>query len=229
MLQNRLIIIGKHYKNKIYETSKNKWIIELNGNKLNNWDDFYDIMQKEIDVADYNSKFGKGYYTYQDFARDIALLNKVEEKKYEGINIILDYTDKFKIIEGKEKADIYENIVITMLLEWYRDLRIINKNKNITIDIKFYILIDDSNFINKNFNFTNELIIAIENDKFLNQIEKKLSNFGGSKLGILLFNSEELIWYRKYKLLYIIENILIKRYIRGQEIHIYLIFNNDIF
>ena len=36
MLQNRLIIIGKHYKNKIYETSKNKWIIELNGNKLNN-------------------------------------------------------------------------------------------------------------------------------------------------------------------------------------------------
>ena len=244
MLQNRLIIIGKHYKNKIYETSKNKWIIELNGNKLNNWDDFYDIMQKEIDVADYNSKFGKGYYTYQDFARDIALLNKVEEKKYEGINIILDYTDKFKIIEGKEKADIYENIVITMLLEWYRDLRIINKN----------------------FNFTNELIIAIENDKkeiykrykdfelqkidvkskkdpdsyiefkkneindkFFNQIEKKLSNFGGSKLGILLFNSEELIWYRKYKLLYIIENILIKRYIRGQEIHIYLIFNNDIF
>ena len=153
-----------------------------------------------------------------------------------------------------------------MLLEWYRDLRIINKNKNITIDIKFYILIDDSNFINKNFNFTNELIIAIENDKkeiykrykdfelqkidvkskkdpdsyiefkkneindkFLNQIEKKLSNFGGSKLGILLFNSEELIWYRKYKLLYIIENILIKRYIRGQEIHLYLIFNNDIF
>ena len=241
MLQNRLIIIGKHYKNKIYETSKNKWIIELNGNKLNNWDDFYDIMQKEIDVADYNSK-------------------------YEGINIILDYTDKFKIIEGKEKADIYQNIVITMLLEWYRDLRIINKNKNITIDIKFYILIDDSNFINKNFNFTNELIIAIENDKkeiykrykdfelqkidvkskkdpdsyiefkkneindkFLNQIEKKLSNFGGSKLGILLFNSEELIWYRKYKLLYIIENILIKRYIRGQEIHLYLIFNNDIF
>ena len=67
------------------------------------------------------------------------------------------------------------------------------------------------------------------NDKFLNQIEKKLSNFGGSKLGILLFNSEELIWYRKYKLLYIIENILIKRYIRGQEIHIYPIFNNDIF
>ena len=51
MLQNRLIIIGKHYKNKIYETSKNKWIIELNGNKLNNWDDFYDIMQKEIDVV----------------------------------------------------------------------------------------------------------------------------------------------------------------------------------
>ena len=266
MLENKVIITNESNKNKIYEKSKNNWVIELDGSKINNWDDFYDIMQKEIDVADYNSKFGKGYYTYQDFARDIALLNKVEEKKYEGINIILDYTDKFKIIEGKEKADIYENIVITMLLEWYRDLRIINKNKNITIDIKFYILIDDSNFINKNFNFTNELIIAIENDKkeiykrykdfelqkidvkskkdpdsyiefkkneindkFLNQIEKKLSNFGGSKLGILLFNSEELIWYRKYKLLYIIENILIKRYIRGQEIHIYLIFNNDIF
>ena len=56
MLQNRLIIIGKHYKNKIYEKSKNKWIIELDGSKINSWDDFYKIIQKEIDILNYENK-----------------------------------------------------------------------------------------------------------------------------------------------------------------------------
>ena len=90
MLQNRLIITKKNEKEKIYNLSKNKWIIELDDDKLNNWEDFYDIMQKEIDVLDYNKKFGMNTYTYDDFARDIALFHEVKKRKKDGIVIILD-------------------------------------------------------------------------------------------------------------------------------------------
>ena len=41
MLENKVIITNESNKNKIYEKSKNNWIIELDGSKINSWDDFY--------------------------------------------------------------------------------------------------------------------------------------------------------------------------------------------
>ena len=58
MLENKVIITNESNKNKIYEKSKNKWIIELDGSKINSWDDFYKIIQKEIDILNYDEKFG---------------------------------------------------------------------------------------------------------------------------------------------------------------------------
>jgi len=51
VLENKVIITNESNKNKIYEKSKNKWIIELDGSKINSWDDFYKIIQKEIDIC----------------------------------------------------------------------------------------------------------------------------------------------------------------------------------
>ena len=50
MLQNRLIITKKNEREKIYNSSKNKWIIEFDDDKLNNWEDFYkmDMLSKVV-------------------------------------------------------------------------------------------------------------------------------------------------------------------------------------
>ena len=251
MLQNRLIITKKNEKEKIYNLSKNKWIIELDGNKLNNWGDFYDIMQKEIDVLDYNKKFGMSTYTYDDFARDIALFYEIKKRKKDGIVIILDYTEKFKNISEEEKGDIYHSIIYTLLLEWYRDEAIIYKDENPTIDIEVYILIDEFLLEDKFSEFRNELIIGIEKDReeiekelkgskllehkdlirdkvFLEKLEEIRVN-SDDKLKVVIINSDILRFITKnYILIDIVDKILIEKYKKNQEIKVYMIFKNDI-
>ena len=251
MLQNRLIITKKNEKEKIYNSSKNKWIIELDGNKLNNWGDFYDIMQKEIDVLDYNKKFGMNTYTYDDFARDIALFHEVKKRKKDGIVIILDYTEKFKNISEEEKGDIYYSIIYTLLLEWYRDEAIIYKDENPTIDIEVYVLIDEFSLEDKFSEFRNELIIGIEKDReeiekelkgsillkhedltrdkiFLEKLEEIRVN-SDDKLKVVIINSDILRFTTKnYILIDIVDKILIEKYKKNQEIKVYMIFENDI-
>ena len=164
MLQNRLIVTKRSDKEKIYENSKDKWIIELDGDKINNWDDFYDIMQKKIDVVDYNSHYGRNGHTYDDFATDIELFNEIKKRKVKGIVIVLDYADKFVKISEEEKGYIYFDIIFTLLLEWYRDLRIVYKQEKPTIDIEAYVLLSDD-LLKTIPDYKNELIIGIENDR----------------------------------------------------------------
>ncbi len=251
MLQNRLIITKKNEREKIYNSSKNKWIIELDDDKLNNWEDFYDIMQKEIDVLDYNKKFGMNTYTYDDFARDIALFHEVKKRKKDGIVIILDYTEKFKNISEEEKGDIYYSIIYTLLLEWYRDEAIIYKDENPTIDIEVYVLIDEFSLEDKFSEFRNELIIGIEKDReeiekelkgskllehkdlirdkvFLEKLEEIRVN-SDDKLKVVIINSDILRFITKnYILIDIVDKILIEKYKKNQEIKVYMIFKNDI-
>ena len=251
MLQNRLIITKKNEKEKIYNLSKNKWIIELDDDKLNNWEDFYDIMQKEIDVLDYNKKFGMNTYTYDDFARDIALFHEVKKRKKDGIVIILDCTEKFKNISEEEKGDIYYSIIYTLLLEWYRDEAIIYKDENPTIDIEVYVLIDEFSLEDKFSEFRNELIIGIEKDReeiekelkgsillkhedltrdkiFLEKLEEIRVN-SDDKLKVVIINSDILRFTTKnYILIDIVDKILIEKYKKNQEIKVYMIFENDI-
>ena len=179
VLENKVIITNESNKNKIYEKSKNNWIIELDGSKINSWDDFYKIIQKEIDILNYDEKFGIDAYTYDDFATDIALYYEVKKRMKQGITLILNYNYNFSKLNDKEKEYIYTDIIFTLLLEWYRDMKIIYKQEKPTINIDFYIL------VNNTIEIENELIISVEEDKkeidkrYLNYktIEKKLSFF----------------------------------------------------
>ena len=159
MLENKVIITNESNKNKIYEKSKNKWIIELDGSKINSWDDFYKIIQKEIDILNYDEKFGIDEYTYDDFATDIALYYEVKKRMKQGITLILNYNYNFSKLNDKEKEYIYTDIIFTLLLEWYIDMKIIYKQEKPTINIDFYIL------VNNTIEIENELIISVEEDK----------------------------------------------------------------
>ena len=169
MLSNRLIITEKSKRKAIYENSKNKWIIDFE-DKIKSWSDFYDIVQKEMDFLGYNEKFRKDNYTYHDIVGDLIVFEKMKERKKEGMVFILDYTEDFKKIKDCDeknynKSTIYRDLVYDLLVEWYRDNRIMYKEWNASIDIEIYILIDNELIKNKDINFGNELIIATESDR----------------------------------------------------------------
>ena len=166
MLPNRLIITKRSKREKIYKKSENKWIIDFE-DKIKSWSDFYDIIQKEMDFWNYNEKFRKDDYTYSDIVGDLIIFEKMKERKKEGMTFILDYTKDFRKIKDYDekkynKSTIYRDLVYDLLVEWYRDNRIMFKEWNASIDIEVYILIDDDFIRNKDINFDNELIIATE-------------------------------------------------------------------
>ena len=184
MLQNRLIITEKSRRKAIYENSKNKWIIDFE-DKIKSWSDFYDIVQKEMDFWNYNEKFRKDDYTYSDIVGDLIVFEKMKERKKEGMTFILDYTKDFRKIKDYDekkynKRTIYRDLVYDLLVEWYRDNRIMFKEWNASIDIEVYILIDDDLIKNKDINFDNELIIAIENDRDI--VKKQYQSYEGIEI-----------------------------------------------
>ena len=275
MLQNRLIIIEKSKRKVIYENSKNKWIIDFE-DKIKSWSDFYDIIQKEIDFLNYNKEYGKGNHTYSDIVGDLIVFEKMKERKKEGIVFILDYTEDFRKIKYCDKKDydkgtIYYDLVYNLLVEWYRDNRIMYKEWNASIDIEIYILIDDNSIKDKNIDFNNELIIATESDR--NDVRQQYKNYDKTKIrffdydeikdlpNIFLDNkrgseAERFIFFYQlekikadnskqlkveisnsmgifhnlsiYLLVYIIDKILIEKFIEGKEIKMFMIFANEL-
>ena len=184
MLPNRLIITEKNKRKAIYENSKDKWIIDFE-DKIKSWSDFYDIIQKEMDFWNYNEKFRKDNYTYHDIVGDLIVFEKMKERKKEGIVFILDYTEDFRKIKDCDKKDydkgtIYYDLVYNLLVEWYRDNRIMYKEWNASIDIEIYILIDDNSIKDKNIDFDNELIIATESDR--NDVRQQYKNYDKTKI-----------------------------------------------
>ena len=269
MLPNRLIITKRSKREEIYKNSENKWIIDFE-DKIKSWSDFYDIVQKEMDFWNYNEKFRKDDYTYSDIVGDLIVFEKMKERKKEGMIFILDYTEDFKKIKDCDKKDydkstIYYDLVYSLLVEWYRDNRIMFKEWNASIDIEVYILIDDNSIQNKVINFDNELIIAIENDRdivkkqyqsykeieifyptkeeikekknigdiqreiFLNLLEKKVALNNLEKLKVIISNSMKIFHELSiYLLVYIIDKILIEKFIEGKEIKMFMIFSNEL-
>ena len=184
MLPNRLIITKRSKREEIYKKSENKWIIDFE-DKIKSWSDFYDIVQKEMDFLNYNEKFRKDAYTYRDIVGDLTVFEKMKERKKEGMTFILDYTEDFKKIKDCDKKDydkstIYYDLVYSLLVEWYRDNRIMFKEWNASIDIEIYILIDDNSLKNKDINFDNELIIATESDR--NDVRQQYKNYDKTKI-----------------------------------------------
>ena len=275
MLPNRLIITEKNKRKAIYENSKNKWIIDFE-DKIKSWSDFYDIVQKEMDFLGYNEKYRKDNYTYHDIVGDLIVFEKMKERKKEGIVFILDYTEDFRKIKDCDKKDydkstIYRDLVYNLLVEWYRDNRIMYKEWNASIDIEIYILINDELIKNKDINFGNELIIATESDR--NDVRQQYKNYDKTKIrffdydeikdlpNIFLDNKREseaerfIFFYQLekikadnskqlkveisnsmkifhnlsiYLLVYIIDKILIEKFIEGKEIKIFMIFANEL-
>ena len=275
MLPNRLIITEKNKRKAIYENSKDKWIIDFE-DKIKSWSDFYDIIQKEMDFLGYNEKFRKDNYTYHDIVGDLIVFEKMKERKKEGIVFILDYTEDFRKIKDCDKKDydkgtIYYDLVYNLLVEWYRDNRIMYKEWNASIDIEIYILIDDNSIKDKNIDFDNELIIATESDR--NDVRQQYKNYDKTKIrffdydeikdlpNIFLDNkrgseAERFIFFYQlekikadnskqlkveisnsmeifhnlsiYLLVYIIDKILIEKFIEGKEIKMFMIFANEL-
>ena len=275
MLPNRLIITKRSKREEIYKKSENKWIIDFE-DKIKSWSDFYDIVQKEMDFWNYNEKFRKDDYTYSDIVGDLIVFEKMKERKKEGMVFILDYTEDFRKIKEYDekkynKSTIYRDLVYDLLVEWYRDNRIMFKEWNASIDIEVYILIDDDLIRNKEINFDNELIIATESDR--NDVREQYKNYDKTKIrffdydeikdlpNIFLDNkraseAEKFIFFYQlekikadnskqlkveisnsmkifhvlniYLLVYIIDKILIEKFIEGKEIKMFMIFANEL-
>ena len=275
MLPNRLIITKKSKREEIYKKSEKKWIIDFE-DKIKSWSDFYDIVQKEMDFWNYNEKFRKDAYTYRDIVGDLIVFEKMKERKKEGMVFILDYTEDFKKIKDcdtkdYDKSTIYNDLVYSLLVEWYRDNRIMFKEWNASIDIEIYILIDDELIKNKDINFNNELIIATESDR--NDVRQQYKNYDKTKIRFFDYNeikdlpnifldnkrgseAERFIFFYQlekikadnskqlkveisnsmgvfhslsiYLLVYIIDKILIEKFIEGKEIKMFMIFANEL-
>ena len=275
MLPNRLIITKRSKREEIYKKSEKKWIIDFE-DKIKSWSNFYDIVQKEMDFWNYNEKFRKDAYTYRDIVGDLIVFEKMKERKKEGMVFILDYTEDFRKIKDCDKKDydkstIYYDLVYSLLVEWYRDNRIMFKEWNASIDIEIYILIDDNSLKNKDINFDNELIIATESDR--NDVRQQYKNYDKTKIrffdydeikdlpNIFLDNkrgseAENFIFFYQlekikadnskqlkveisnsmrifhslniYLLVYIIDKILIEKFIEGKEIKMFMIFANEL-
>mgnify|MGYP000960955653 FL=1 len=275
MLPNRLIITKKSKREEIYKKSEKKWIIDFE-DKIKSWSDFYDIVQKEMDFWNYNEKFRKDAYTYRDIVGDLIVFEKMKERKKEGMVFILDYTEDFRKIKDCDKKDydkstIYWDLVYNLLVEWYRDNRIMYKEWNASIDIEIYILIDDELIRNKDINFDNELMIATESDR--NDVRQQYKNYDKTKIrffdydeiknlpNIFLdnkrgFEAENFIFFYQlekiktdnskqlkveisnsmgifhslsiYLLVYIMDKILIEKFIEEKEIKMFMIFANEL-
>ena len=274
MLPNRLIITKRSKREEIYKKSEKKWIIDFK-DKIKSWSDFYDIVQKEMDFWNYNEKFRKDDYTYSDIVGDLIVFEKMKERKKEGMVFILDYTEDFRKIKDCDeknynKSTIYCDLVYNLLVEWYRDNRIMFKEWNASIDIEIYILIDDNSIKDKNIDFDNELIIATENDR--NDVRQQYKNYDKTKIrffdydeikdlpNIFLDNkrgseAENFIFFYQLEkikadnskqlkveisnsmgifhslsilLVYIIDKILIEKFIEEKEIKMFMIFANEL-
>ena len=215
-------------------------------------------------------------YTYHDIVGDLIVFEKMKERKKEGMVFILDYTEDFRKIKDCDeknynKSTIYWDLVYNLLVEWYRDNRIMFKEWNASIDIEIYILIDDELIKNKDINFGNELIIATESDR--NDVRQQYKNYDKTKIrffdydeikdlpNIFLDNkrgseAERFIFFYQlekikadnskqlkveisnsmgifhslsiYLLVYIIDKILIEKFIEGKEIKMFMIFANEL-
>ncbi|PGH21028.1 hypothetical protein RN96_08215 [Fusobacterium polymorphum] len=274
MLPNRLIITKKSKREEIYKKSEKKWIIDFE-DKIKSWSDFYDIVQKEMDFWNYNEKFRKDAYTYRDIVGDLIVFEKMKERKKEGMVYILDYTEDFRKIKDCDEKDydkstIYYDLVYSLLVEWYRDNRIMFKEWNASIDIEIYILIDDELIKNKDINFDNELIIATESDR--NDVREQYKNYDKTKIRFFDYNeiknlpnifldnkrgfeAENFIFFYQLEkikadnskqlkveisnsmgvfhslsilLVYIIDKILIEKFIEEKEIKMFMIFANEL-
>ena len=114
---NSLTIISRKEKEKLYKDLEGKWFIELDGRKMNNWDDFYYQIMPQIDFYEYSKKFEISSHTVKDAALEFEVIEKyLQDNNYNGIAIVYKYPN-FKM-DNLERGYIYVSIVVLFLALW---------------------------------------------------------------------------------------------------------------
>jgi len=74
---NSLTIISRKQKEKLYKNLEEKWLIELDENKIKNEYDFAVAIMNEIDIVyDYKNLYGYDWYSFRDAAMESKILAK---------------------------------------------------------------------------------------------------------------------------------------------------------
>ena len=230
---NSLTIISRKEKEELYKDLEEKWLIELDGNKIENEDDFAVAIMNEIDIVyDYKNLYGYDWYSFRDAATELEM---IREKKFKGgkTDVIIVYDNPRLDMDEIDRGSIYQHLI--SLLHWWKN----------SLDTRLYLVIDDlTDSLDNKIIFGNvlkkEKIIEAEKGKiifemdmegvewaedFINQIDENL-DFEEENDYVLIFtnsyNFVQVIDYQECSLMLIklIEDILLK--IR-KKIKIYLL------
>ena len=234
-MANSLTIISRKEKEELYKDLKGRWLIELDGNKIENIDDFAVAIMNEIDIVyDYKNLYGYDWYSFRDAATELEMIRK---KKFKGskTDVIIVYDSPRLDMDEIDRGFIYQHLI--SLLHWWKN----------SLDTRLYLVIDDlTDSLDNKIIFGNvlkkEKIIEAEKGKiifemdmegvelaedFINQIDENL-DFEEENDYVLIFtnsyNFVQVIDYQECSLMLIklIEDILLK--IR-KKIKIYLLGN----
>ena len=232
-MANSLTIISRKEKEELYKDLKGRWLIELDGNKIENIDDFAVAIMNEIDIVyDYKNLYGYDWYSFRDAATELEMIRK---KKFKGskTDVIIVYDSPRLNMYEIDRGFIYQHLI--SLLHWWKN----------SLDTRLYFVIDDlTDSLDNKIIFGNvlkkEKIIEAEKGKiifemdmegvewaedFINQIDENL-DFEEENDYVLIFtnsyNFVQVIDYQECSLMLIklIEDILLK--IR-KKIKIYLL------
>ena len=116
-MANSLTIISRKEKEELYKDLEGKWLIELDGRKMNDWDDFYYQIMSQIDFYEYSKKFEISSHTVKDAALEFEVIEKyLQDNNYNEIAIVYKYPN-FKM-DNLERGDIYVTIISYFLRMW---------------------------------------------------------------------------------------------------------------
>ena len=233
---NSLTIISRKEKEELYKDLEEKWLIELDGNKIENEDDFAVAIMNEIDIVyDYKNLYGYDWYSFRDAATELEM---IREKKFKGskTDVIIVYDNPRLDMDEIDRGSIYQHLI--SLLHWWKN----------SLDTRLYLVIDDlTDSLDNKIIFGNilkkEKIIEAEKGKiifemdmegvewaedFINQIDENLDFEEENDYVLIFTNSYDFvqgIHYHECSLMLIklIEDILLK--IR-KKIKIYLLGNS---
>ena len=116
-MANSLTIISKKEREELYKNLEGKWLIELDGRKMNDWDDFYYQIMSQIDFYEYSKKFEISSHTVKDAALEFKIIEKyLQDNNYNGIAIVYKYPN-FEM-DNLERGYIYVTIISYFLRMW---------------------------------------------------------------------------------------------------------------
>ena len=230
---NSLTIISRKEKEELYKDLEEKWLIELDGNKIENEDDFAVAIMNEIDIVyDYKNLYGYDWYSFRDAATELEM---IREKKFKGskTDVIIVYDNPRLDMDEIDRGSIYQHLI--SLLHWWKN----------SLDTRLYLVIDDlTDSLDNKIIFGNvlkkEKIIEAEKGKiifemdmegvewaedFINQIDENLDFEEENDYVLIFTNSYDFVQGIHYHecclmLIKLIEDILLK--IR-KKIKIYLL------